>query len=1667
MASALDNLLNSTLPTKPPSIDTDDLRIKSPITNSILEATQPRPSPFILAVVGTDAAKNAKHQDIANQLGIDPRVVKASPQTMENIARTDAIDKLLRANLSVTRDSLRDPEFAEVAHPEIEQLGMTERLIRGVVRGVVTRELGLAGSRFRRQRSKQAQEDVAHLKSSLESLGQDEQGGFTNWMAEAAQIVGGITASLADPQASIRVGTGTAAGLAIGLAGGPFAEITVPAGVTAGATAGTIGHLAADAFEVEGGLAFVDMIEVGIDPEIASWLSVGVGTLNATLETIGVAAVGAPIVAIAKTALRERVKKLATKGAVKAAAARLVATYGGGVSAEVGTEVMQEAVNIAAEELGKAFSEGEFESITPEEIGDRLEEIATRTFKGMAVVGLPSPATNFIMDTNSARRAKANANLLDAVSEQVQETKLNEIAPKKLGEFVGESLKEAQIDEVFIPIEALDALGNPDLLNELGVANQVDDARFLAGDVRIKGALFSEHILQTDLYTQLQLDIRMAVDDMTAREAAAFEEAGLQEEIARLDADDPAITTTEEALESEVATAVEGELGDAVLDQKFRQEALKEIEGQVERGLGLDGLFRTARDAGLTDKGFASYLEARGRARQAAEQRQEKKELQIEKRRNSAEQKAETERVTQEVTENVRQRPVYAAQNGIGVEQLDRQQVIELLPNGKEQLQELPKQKGGRRLYGPPGRGGINPDEHAALYDYLDGQTMLFAMIDAQPEAVMIATETQQQLAVSETRREGTRIEQAIEALHNDTHAEVLALELNQLRENKRAGRVKASQVKQIARERMDTMLVQDIKPTRFLAQERREATKARQAVRTGDRTVAARAKFRQLANFQSAHLAYGAQAKIKQQAKFLLKFTRKRKAPKALPVDYLQAIRTILSDFDLGPKLSPAKRTQLREFAERKAREDGTAVEIPQRILDADSRTNVSEMRLSAWNVLNDTIAELDKAGRDQNKFMQAEEKQTREAVVDMVVNNIVTNLAPVDSIVETTWDKAKNFGREAKLTLLNTDTLVREIDGFKDLGSAYNALKRPYDRAITEGYQSGQVGYTQRSKDESAKLVELYAVWGEKETQDMRKRVQIPGVRRRMSHQTVLAVLLNSGNRQNLEAITNGGQFTQEEVLRIHDFASEKDWNFAQSVWDYLDTLWSDIAVTIKRRKNTVPVKVRAKSIETKFGTFKGGYYPLQFDSRESILTTSKHIKDDVKQARFGNFATSHTQNGHTQERVGSDGRPVKLDLFIINSHVDQVVYDLEVGDAVHDMYKVLYHKRTRDAFRDTGQVQMWEKLDLWFGDVVIGEQHYSGLFEKGFRWIRTGFTISKIGFNITTVMFQPLGILQTSAQIGKYNTYRGMVDTLTAKQFGPDSIWNFVSGQSGFMRQRQESFNREIVEAQTALSSTIVQRFTPGRSAEIVARAAFWGIIKMQRFVDVITWVGAKRKGMELFAGDQVQAVEFADRMVERSQATGVFGGRTQLERGTFGPKFRQSETVRAMVPLISYFMAKTNVAYERTKKTSFRKPGQVLSWATDMALLYTFEAMLVAMIRGQWPDDEEESKVMFALGETVGAVLAGVPFARDVFSEIEGFRGGGVYSSVLDDMSNVWTQAKQGEIDAAFVKSAARLSGTLLRIPGTSQLVKTGEALSISLDGDDVEAWEFIIGPRWDE
>lgn len=1542
-------------------------------------------------------------------------------------------------NSPAARRQYIKPEVATAGKDETEAWAQAEdigqdvgnsigRTYDAAIRGVKLNELGLAGSRYRTYKRPEDAQRIVELQEQLDALGAPPDGGYVSWFAAAAEVLGQQYSMWTRQVAAERMATGAGLGAAIGMSGGPFAAISVPAGATAGFGAGAVIHMILNSFAVEGGLAYIDLRELGIEDHIATPLSVGVGVLNSGLEMAGALGILKPFSEAGKAIVRKSLRKAIMSEGTQKLLKDATLLYGKGIFLEVSTEVIQEMVNIASEAMGAAFSDNEIDTMNAAEIEERLVAVAEHTFKAMVLLAGPGAGAYVATNIQAAKQADRHQASLDEIKEIMDRSQL-EIDDKS--DMIADILQENDIKEVWIPADQLqqwiEASENPaSLTNILGVSTELTQAVELGQDVRIKGGKFAKHIIASERYEFIRDHIRLSQYGMTPEEGREYLSSGVKSDMETL-----------------------------VLESEPVQDSAIVIP---ERQLGLRALFKTGEEAGMTPKQFEAYGAEIERAGNDRINYAEDLKLRQEQRENTKEWKAAKQAVDAEVREEYNNTQTYGAIHAIGRDRLNRAEVEAAAAEAGIELADLPTNNNRKIYTTTKGDEGISLEQHAYEHGYDDAVSFIEDIVTALPFEEAVAQRVQQRMETEHGTllSEMNRLIEARKAVQSQATINILAQELNALRLATSQKKLKPSVLRTAARERMREYGITDVTPAQYERAAGKAAKAAGKAFRQGDLILAEREKFKQLINTEMARQAYSVRDTTKRKVKTMRKLI-KEKGTRSIGHQTVDDIRQILSNVGLGEK----RPKPIKQVAHVK---DGVnPTKLSDTIKDGEP-IYWRDMKLGDFEELYDLVTEIAHKGRQANKLLDAKEKRDMARIRQIVVGSINRNLkTPARKLQDeqNRFNATREYLKDAVGFIYNADTILRELDGFEDLGPMYSNFKGRYDRAMSVGYRDDQVGFLKRQREEVKKISAIYDKhFTLREQKKFGKSFRIKGVKKKISRHTVLSVLLNHGNAQNLKALQESGIYTPDELKRIREYASKREWQFAQDIWDYFGTFWNEVHEAEIRRKNVRPKQVRAKAIKTKHGTFSGGYYPIRWKGQESVFFSDKDMTIIADKIKYGSFVTSHTERGHTLMRTEGVGNPLDLNLYVINSHMDQVIYDLEVGDAVNDAYKVLYDNDVKQTFINKGARHKWEQLDLWLRDVIKGQTGASGGFEKGLHWARTGVTVSKLGWNVGVAALQPLGLLHTAVQVGKIDTLNGLV-----RFMGSPLAWSrFAKESSGFMQERSNTYQQDINDASKALAKSWLQTKLPGRSGEFIQGSFFFFIRTMQSFVDNVTWIAAYKQGLNKWDGDHDKAVLHGDRMVARSQASGLLGERTPLERGTISKDTSQKEIVKIWTNFLSYFLAKANIGVEQYKRTTMN-PKTWINFVVNMGLIFTVEAYLAALIRNEAPDDEDDPlHIKFAAKQTVFTAIGSVPMISGMSAEMQGFRGGSAVGTVGREFAQMFNQIGQGELDEGLYGNALDAIGIWKKLP-TGQVKKTYRAYELFAKDKDVHWSEFLLGPEY--
>ena len=1108
--------------------------------------------------------------------------------------------------------------------------------------------------------------------------------------------------------------------------------------------------------------------------------------------------------------------------------------------------------------------------------------------------------------------------------------------------------------------------------------------------------------------------------------------------------------------EDVVSGLTTGEFGSRLVDDyvPIRATAAQQFVANLEDALGLKALFRDAADAGMTPRQYETYIANWRRASEASQRRLQTRELNKRRRAVARLQREEGAALRREIIERIHaEQPAYQVLSQIEQTRLNRAD-IEAAGFDPEAFPTFAR---GRKIYTTMrDEPAIDIEILADVNDYDTPAEMLQDILTTPPIEPIVEREVANDPRTHELAEEASGIEADLELLAHDDYARVLTTELNALRA---AGQgftyreIRAFALQNIGRDR-----ISDITPAKFERQERRHAKAAVRALRSGDVATAAREKFLQHINYEKMRAIYRTRHEIARKQRYLAQFTRRGRRFGALPPDSLQAIRTYLEAVGLY-EADINDRINLQSWNDRVEARTGQQIIFAEPPPESAGR-GIQGMRLEEFRAIEQVVRAIESIGRGVGKETREARQQRIDNSVLQIAASVVANIPVIDRVTPGLQPAIRNAVNIGGRLMATPRTIVDLMDGGAEQGPAFRALIEPYRRAMTDGFAPAfeVAGARMRAIWDTFTKAEQIALY------DTLPRDQQSASVRTGAHR--LGLLLNLGNEGNRQALIDGG-VPEAEIEHHIENATQKEFEYAQAVWDLFNEYWPQVAETIRERRGEIPVTVEAVPLNTSFGQYRGGYYGIIYDSERNSRFDQNTDADEFRRAlTAGEYLLSHTADGHTRERQGGGSRPIDLNPVHVNRLLERVLYDIHVGDSVRDAYEILNDPRMGDAFDQRGRVPEHQDLQAWLNDIAVGEIPGSGIVNMISRHMRGGLVAYALGYNLKTAALQPLGVANTIGRFGGLATMRGITTAL--RRGIPDTPT---------MRGRRNAFNADQEFIRNAITnswlSRTLRRVTPGESASFLLQNSLWPIITAQRATDSATWYAGADYGKRKLGLSGQELVGFADQSVLDIQGTQIQGLRSAFERGT-GGSIVQSDLVRAMAVFMNYFIAKNNIAIRRARNTPFRL-GEIIGTGSSLGAMYLLEpAILVAIdsiLRGDDKDDDDSLLGNVASGAFAG-FMQGVPIFNQIYNQALGHDRdplGIPLADAFEQIAQVFDTDEDfnidtDEFDRGFFRATTRAIGISLRVAGGAQATRTIDAVAEAADGEDVAWWEYLFGVK---
>jgi len=484
--------------------------------------------------VSQDPQLYAKKVAVSQQLGLDPNNPDQDWKVAEQLAKQRQAEALaFDQKYPQLSAQMRQYDFAAQAYDDLENLQRIEGFWQWVgenySRGRMMVERGEIGTRIAMGWSTQA--DLDRLEEMKQAPRLPEMSGLLYGMGGGtAEVVGQMSKTL--PASLAAAGTASA----VAAVAPPLAIVSAPTAFLLASGAQTAA--------IEGGNAYLDYLESGYGEEEARTAALGVGIINGAAETVLGKYALKPFQQLGGKLGRKVMPKVFKPQTATTSLGQAAMAYLKGVGAEVGTEVFQEITQIAGGEAAKAFSRPELDQLmaTPQgrqQIYDRIGEIASKTVLSMMVLGLPGPMANFVTDMKRAEQANIDTQVLKAMVQGTNDSRLTERNPELARQFQ-ESVQGQAVEEVFINSEtlrsrlaAIDEAATAegklqksafDVLRDLlpEVSNQLQAVQGQNDMIRIKSADLTTKLGRSEMLSALMGDIRIDPYGMSENEVKQF-----------------------------------------------------------------------------------------------------------------------------------------------------------------------------------------------------------------------------------------------------------------------------------------------------------------------------------------------------------------------------------------------------------------------------------------------------------------------------------------------------------------------------------------------------------------------------------------------------------------------------------------------------------------------------------------------------------------------------------------------------------------------------------------------------------------------------------------------------------------------------------------------------------------------------------------------------------------------------------------------------------------------------------------------------------------------------------------------------------------------------------------------------------------------------------------
>ena len=1087
-------------------------------------------------------------------------------------------------------------------------------------------------------------------------------------------------------------------------------------------------------------------------------------------------------------------------------------------------------------------------------------------------------------------------------------------------------------------------------------------------------------------------------------------------------------------------------------------------------------LFESPDVMGMDNNQWLEYQEVVRKAAQEAEDDLDQKKLAEVTRQNSKAYQREIKAMEEEVTKEAEAMPIYRVIHFLQTgEDINTKAPLEGMPALKMHTQSL------RDTFGPDILGklprrrkmhaadGTHHNEIAEMFGFESGLDMITQMQTAQPIKQFIKAQAAERVARDSgalSMNPQKLTEEAVKSIAGSkARGRLLKMQMDMTARKAKIPGTPINVLQEMARQIVANKTISNIHIKQARLAENRAYKAAQKAILEENWFEAHKQMQSQTLNYYVYREAEAAMDDVNKKLRYLDRISKPKHAKK-LARDAIDAIYSLLDKVDLRRTRGTRKQTYSAWVQAQQAEGiDVPNAEEMQALLENPDKTHFKDMTYAKFVEFADSVKSIESIARYKQNILVENEKMEFASLVDELVNTARTEYSnKIDKTTDTWVAETPDF----------RDTKVKSLLQFKgDFLAAHDKMEFVFeamDGDKTNGvWWNAFFGRLAEAENRETVMNEQYItalteIIESKYTLTERKDWQntVNTRKGRFNKENIISIALNWGNLENQKAVLDGfaGQeqawdITEADVVTmLNQHMEAKDWQMVQEVWDLIDQLWPEISALQKKVTGLVPPKVEAAPFKTRFGTLKGGYYPLYY-SREFTKKERFRYESTLGDELYdkNSWVVAATRKGHTIARTDSAGQLVRMDLKVLSEHMSNVIHDLTHREAVFYMNRLIKNESIQGAIKGVMGKEVYNKIYPWIRRVANPKPPSYYFVDQVVNYGNTSATMVAMGFKVTTALVQPFGYSQSVAYLGKGWAWQGLMSFYSNPFENKEAIF----ARSPMMRTRTKSLDRDIREA----ISDITAR--DSRLKKIQSKY-FYFIGMMDMWVSLPTWQGAYEKAIHEGLSEK-EAIAQGDSAVRMTQSSGAVKDLADIQG-------REDVFYKTFTKFYSYFSAYWNMT-RRTKRLSKQGKISKVQAFEQFVWLTVLPATLAEALLGRGPsrDDDDDNDNLtgwssWALINALTFKFNGLVGVRDLVNAIKHPEFG--VQSPWQDMFEMGSKANQNAIDIlAGEGNANDWKGLLLgisyaaKLPGRQISNMYEHLVEVFQDGEDFSFYEFMV------